>query len=270
MTALVGSWTLRFRFQGKVSSIPNLIGPDTKYIQLKQLLTEKGNVCFGIDPNQLRFRGGFPPRVIQLSDNESISKNNLIRNKDMLHVELIDNNGNRIPVASPNGSNSSSGGSSNNNGGKRNNNNNRTTIKNKKIISSIDLTKNTLQQHGEEWIPENDEDIKMQANVPVRRSARERKPSERQYILPPDEKKKKKRKRSSNKTSSFIKKSPSSTTNNNMKKKVGVHTLNSSSIGSNKKSASTSSSSSSSRKKWRGMKGRGRRIGIAHGGAGTH
>ena len=159
MTALVGSWTLRFRFQGKVSSIPNLIGPDTKYIQLKQLLTEKGNVCFGIDPNQLRFRGGFPPRVIQLSDNESISKNNLIRNKDMLHVELIDNNGNRIPVASPNGSNSSSGGSSNNNDGKRNNNNNRTTIKNKKIISSIDLTKNTLQQHGEEWIPENNEDI---------------------------------------------------------------------------------------------------------------
>ena len=76
MALLVQGWTLRFRFQGKVSSFAdNLIGPDTKVSQLKQLLTAKGHICHGIAPSQLRFRGGFPPRILSLKDDDAISKN---------------------------------------------------------------------------------------------------------------------------------------------------------------------------------------------------
>ena len=100
MALLAQGWTLRFRFQGKVSSFAdNLIGPDTKVSQLKQLLTAKGNICHGIAPSQLRFRGGFPPRILSLKDDDAISKNSVIRNKDMLLIELVDNSGNRIPMA---------------------------------------------------------------------------------------------------------------------------------------------------------------------------
>ena len=229
-TTAVPSWILRFRFQGKVTSISNnLIGPDTKMIQLKQFLTnEKGRICYGIAPTQLRFRGGFPPRVIQLNDDDPISKNSLIRNKDMLHVELIDNNGNRIPIASP---------SSNNN---KNNNNKRTTLSS----SSSPSINNKNNNNGKK------------ESIPFSRSTRERKPSERQYMLPPDEKKSNKRKRASSKKKTIG--NNNSPFNKNNKKKVGVYTLN-----GGGSSSSSSGKKTSTKKKWRGMKWRGRRIGIA-------
>ena len=130
----------------------NLIGPDTKVSQLKQLLTAKGHICHGIAPSQLRFRGGFPPRILSLEDEDAISKNSVIRNKDMLLIELVDNSGNRIPMAPA--------------AATVRRNNTATTSSTKSSLSHTTNTKET---------------------VALRRSKRERKPSERQYVLAPEE-----------------------------------------------------------------------------------
>ena len=211
MALLVQGWTLRFRFQGKVTSFSdNLIGPDTKVSQLKQLLTAKGHICHGIAPSQLRFRGGFPPRILSLEDEDTISKNSVIRNKDMLLIELVDNSGNRIPMPPPSSTV-----------------NNHNRVKDLPVKSNLSQTKN------------------IKATIALRRSKRERKPSERQYVLVPEEhtrpKTKKKRKQNVSGTS------PSTSKH---KRQVGIHTLH------QRKAPSSSS------KKRKFGHGKGRRIGI--------
>ena len=153
MALLAQGWTLRFRFQGKVSSFAdNLIGPDTKVSQLKQLLTAKGHICHGIAPSQLRFRGGFPPRILSLEDEDAISKNSVIRNKDMLLIELVDNSGNRIPI----------------------------------FQQQQQLAVTIEQRICQQKTACPTQQIR-EKTVALRRSQRERKPSERQYVLATEE-----------------------------------------------------------------------------------
>ena len=161
MTSLAQGWVLRFRFQGKVTSIAdNLIGPCTNFLQLKELLTSEGRICYGISPSQLQLRGGFPPRVIRLNDDDLLSKQSLIRNKDMLHVELVDNSGNRIPIASSAGHTKCND----------NNNNKYINIGNLKTLTSSPMTSSA---NGGKFNGGNQ-------TTPLRRSSRERKPSKRQ------------------------------------------------------------------------------------------
>merc|ERR1711991_654958 len=129
----------------------------------------------------IRFRGGFPPRVIQLNDSDPISKDGLIRNNDMLHIELVDCHGNRISAASPSGNTTASCATKTN----------VNTKKTARIINAAHLAQNNKSPRmktDEEWLPESIGDRSQpKQNIPLRRSSRERKPSERQYMLPPDD-----------------------------------------------------------------------------------
>ena len=96
-------FVLRFRFQGKQTSTnasaggTAVVNAGTTYRQLQEFVTrEDGGIAFGVDPGSIRFKSGFPPKVVTLAPAEPIGHNNTIRNKDMLHVEVVDSKGKRV------------------------------------------------------------------------------------------------------------------------------------------------------------------------------